>query len=98
MGPGPGVSSFSQVRSYDMGFEVTVASGPGIADGHIRIWANDVLIYDRDDLDMCKASPAPGAANVIRNGYLMGWANSGYTQTTVFKLQRVIVATERILI
>ncbi len=96
-GLGPWTPVFTPGQLYDIGFEVIRASGVGVADGVIRVWVNNTLVEEDTDLKLCNSVASPAlAANVIRNGYIMGWANSGFTETTVIKVQRIIVATERI--
>lgn len=52
------------------------------SDGVLQIWRNGVLVYNHTDLDLYTA----GALNEFMYGYVRGWANSGYTETTDFML------------
>ena len=49
-------------------------------DGIVQLWLNDVLTANFTTLPLYTAQA--GAKNWIRNGYIMGWSNSGFTQTT----------------
>jgi len=71
-------------------FRHKVASGIGVADGIIQVWWNGALVYDLSDLATTKA--CEGGVNAIVNGYLFGWSNSGFTETTTMRLRQFIVA------
>jgi hypothetical protein len=60
------------------------------SDGILRIWRNGVLVYDHTDLDLFTS----GAYNNFMYGYVRGWANSGYTETTDFHLSFFGVARQ----
>lgn len=60
-----------------------IASGPGMTDGIYEFWLNDTLMArSRSDYSIYST----GGQNFIRNGYFMGWANSGYTDVTDFHI------------
>lgn len=48
-------------------------------DGVIQLWMDDELIIDQQHLDMY---PIGGVENFLRHGYIQGWSNSGFDQTT----------------
>lgn len=58
-------------------------------DGVIKIWINRVLKYNRTDLPIYSPD-----GHKMQYGYLWGWANSGFTTTTIVRIRRFVVATE----
>lgn len=48
-------------------------------DGVIELWADGVKVVSNTTLPLY---PTGGVGNYLRNGYLMGWANTGFDQTT----------------
>ena len=58
-----------------------LASSDGAADGVLQLWADGVLKIDKRGLSWHAGA---GRNNFFATGYLMGWSNSGYTQTTSF--------------
>lgn len=56
------------------------STGAGRNDGVIKLWRDDTLIYSHEQMDIWFA----GGRNYWRNGYLLGWANTGFTQETSF--------------
>jgi hypothetical protein len=54
-------------------------------DGIYEGWIGDTLAWRSVDWSFWY----PGGKNYIRNGYLMGWANSGYAQSTDFFIDDV---------
>lgn len=48
-------------------------------DGVIQMWLDDELIIDNRDVDLY---PSGGIDNFFKNGYIMGWANTGFDQTS----------------
>lgn len=53
----------------------------------ITVWVNGVRVYHRIDLPILKY-----IAYDKLFGYLMGWANSGFTKTTVVRLRRLVIS------
>ncbi len=49
-------------------------------DGVMQMWVDGVLVVNATTLPLF--SGAPDAKNWLRNGYIMGWANSGFSLTT----------------
>ena len=48
-------------------------------DGVLQMWVDDVLTVNNTTLNLY---PLDGVGNYFRNGYMMGWSNSGFAQTT----------------
>jgi hypothetical protein len=64
---------WTRVRMY---FSV---SEPGASNGAARWWVGDTLVYEATDLPNDAEDPAN---NHLERGYLLGWANSGFTELT----------------
>jgi hypothetical protein len=68
------------------------ATAPGSADG--------VLQYYRDGLPVVDIRNVNGyqtlGSNVWKVGYLLGWANSGFTDTTYAYLSNIVFSTTRL--
>lgn len=58
---------------------VKPSSGAGALNGIVQVWKNDVLTANITNLDAYDATK-----NYIDQCYLLGWANSGYTNDTYF--------------
>ena len=56
-----------------------LASGPEASDGAVRLWVDDVLKVNLADKPFFGTN-----GNWFSTGYLMGWANSSYGETTDF--------------
>jgi hypothetical protein len=61
------------------------SSGSQMTDGIYEGWIGDTLAWRSVDWSFWYT----GGKNYIRNGYLMGWANSGYSQQTDFFIDDV---------
>lgn len=57
-------------------------------DGVIQMWEDGVLKMDHKNLPIY---PNGGAGNAFTEGYLMGWSNSGFDQTTYCYIADMIV-------
>ena len=92
----------ASVRPFDLadrGTWVTFTAQVKLAtaannDGEMRVWrrrggngANE-LIYEMTSLPIYN-----GAGNYLERGYLLGWTNSGFAETTVFYLDNVAIST-----
>jgi uncharacterized protein YjdB len=64
-----------------------LASGPSTDDGVVEIWWNGVLRAVERRLAL------PSAPSYFKNGYLLGWATSGYDQDTHFKIDNIRIYT-----
>ncbi len=60
----------------------------GVSNGHVQVWKNGALILNADNLDWYDST---GQANYIVQGYLMGWSNSGFTDTTYVYIDDVSI-------
>lgn len=67
-----------------------VASSSTAKDGVIQFWMNDVMIANFTTLPLYSA--LTGGKNYFRNGYLMGWSNSGFNSTTNTYIDDVIIS------
>jgi uncharacterized protein YjdB len=56
-----------------------VADSKAAANGMLQLWVDGALKINMQNLDL---APNAGGARWFRNGYLMGWANSGFDQNT----------------
>jgi hypothetical protein len=68
------------------------ASAPGVADGLLEAYRDGERIISRPTLDIY---PSLGD-NYFREGYLFGWANSGFDSTTYAYISNVIFSRERL--
>lgn len=57
-------------------------------DGKMRLWVNDTLLSSTDVGRFYNTFDSP-ADPTLRRGYFLGWANSGFTEETVFFLDGV---------
>lgn len=67
-----------------------LSRGPDANDGLIQVWKNGSLILDQQGMDFW--SDMVGANNYFLNGYLLGWANSGFDQTTHMYIDDVVMS------
>lgn len=91
-GTGPWSRVFLPGAVDTIGFYAKVASGLNVKDGVIRVWFNRQEVYARTDVDNNTSSTAAGAYAGFGNGYLFGWANSGFAQRTEFRVYRFMLA------
>lgn len=85
-GTGPFGEPFGSVKVDDstrgkwlkIQFHLKTASSSN-NDGIIKMWIDDKLVLDSHDLPLY---PSGGIDNFFRHGYIMGWANSGFAQTS----------------
>jgi len=61
-------------------YYVEMKQDSGSGDGFFRVYVDDVLRYEKEDITSVGAPCSPGYFN---SGYLFGWANSGFTNDTV---------------
>lgn len=81
IGPWPGVVKAStRGRWIKFVARVKLATSTAASDGIMQLWIDGAQVVNWTNLELF--SDAPGAKNWIRNGYIMGWANSGFTLTT----------------
>ena len=89
-GTGPWNMAFVAGDIDTVGFYAKVPSAPGADDGVITVIWNGTQVYHRTDLPM--SSPNTAGWNAFSNGYVLGWSNSGFAQTTDIRLRRLLVA------
>ncbi len=66
-------------------FYVKASSSRGASDGIYKVWANDVQMVNLTNKQLHNPSTEPVGA-VLRSGYLMGYMNSGFDETTIFHI------------
>jgi hypothetical protein len=64
-------------------------------DGVIELWQDGIPVIGNSELPLY---PAGGEGNYLRNGYLQGWANSGFAATTKVWIAKVVAASTRALV
>jgi len=89
------VNSATRGRWVKFRVRMKLASSATAKDGALQLWLNDALTANFTALPLYSAQT--GAKNYIRNGYLMGWANSGFTYTTHTFIDDVIISGVPIL-
>lgn len=67
-----------------------IAAASSSVPGSIRVWKNDELIIDNYQI---MDSYYGGEPHAYRYGYLLGWSNSGFNETTNMYIDGVIFAT-----
>ncbi len=77
----PGVASVISIH-------VKVASGAETNDGVLELWADDTIIFRKTNLRLSYPSGSVlyGTAPFFRVGYIQGYANSGYDEETIFRV------------
>lgn len=58
-------------------------------DGVIQLWVDDVLTINNTSAALY---PSNGTGNYFRNGYIMGWSNSGFDQTSSTYIDDVTIS------
>lgn len=58
-------------------------------DGVIQMWIDGALILDDTALDLY---PSGGVGNFLRNGYFMGWMNTGFDSTSSMYIDDVTIS------
>ena len=59
-------------------------------DGVMQIWLDNTMIYDRRDL---ASYAVGGVGNAFTEGYLLGWANSGFPPGQIVYIDNVAIST-----
>jgi len=77
------VGAWNRMRYY-----LKAASSRGASDGIYKFWGNDTLVINVTNGRFHNHTDTTGPA-VIRNGYLMGYANAGYSEPTVFNIDDI---------
>jgi hypothetical protein len=73
------ITDATRGRWVQIRIHARAADSKEAANGVLQLWADGVLHVDMHGLDL---APNPGGNRFFRNGYLMGWANSGFTEAT----------------
>jgi hypothetical protein len=79
-------------RVDTVGFYVRIPSSMNGSDGAIKIWWNRQLKLNLTGLRLANPTKDGKGYNGIGNGYLFGWANSGFTERTELHVWRFIIA------
>ena len=69
-------------------FHFKLSSARLKSDGVYQMWANDSLLVNAQNQPFWNARSVPADAS-FRNGYLLGWANSGFTDRTLLFIDDV---------
>ena len=72
------------------------AASPANNDGIARVWktpqgGTKKLIFERTDVKLYNAD-----GNYFEHGYLLGWSNSGFTNTTTLYIDNVVISNSAI--
>lgn len=65
-------------------------------DGMVQIWLTPQGESQRQILNMTQGNWYVAGARGFDNGYLLGWANSGFTEQTKFYIDNIVFSTTRI--
>jgi len=79
---------WNRIRFYVKAATARAAAGTTVSDGVMKMWVNNVLVYSQSNGDFNNFDPNV-VGTTLRNGYLLGYANSGFDQTTVFYIDDV---------
>jgi hypothetical protein len=89
---GAGNSPF--IASADLGTWMTVKiyvkAATATANGTLNIWKNNTLIINNTNT---MNNYTAGNSHAYRYGYLLGWANTGFNQTTDMYIDNVVIGT-----
>lgn len=75
----PAFTDANKGRWVQVRIHARVADSKTASNGVFQIWFDGALRLDVQNIPMAASA---GGNNWFRNGYLMGWANSGFNQTT----------------
>jgi len=70
-----GIGDAELGKWHKMNIRISVDTGKGAV---IKLWKDDSLLVD----NTVSNYPDGGVGNYLRNAYFLGWANSGFSQTT----------------
>ncbi len=73
-------------------FHAKAASAAGVPDGALQIYKDGQSVFDRRDIDSFQQL----GQNIWKTGYLLGWADSGFLQTTFAYISDVTFSTTRL--
>jgi hypothetical protein len=89
----PVAAATNFIGSGDLGkwmslvIQVAVPSGSSSQNGIVNVWKNGQQVVNITNL-----ASYGGASNFINEVYFLGWANSGFTATTVLNIDDLVVA------
>ncbi len=94
-GIGPKGNAYNSfITSSDLGkwmtIKIQVKAATATQKGTLRLWKNGALVIDNNGTMNSYSASNPHA---YRYGYLLGWSNSGFTQTTYMYIDDVVFAT-----
>ncbi len=75
----PAFTDAMKGRWVQVRIHTRVADSKAAANGMLQLWVDGALRVNMQNLDLAASA---GGNNWFRNGYLMGWSNSGFNQTT----------------
>jgi hypothetical protein len=81
---------FMQVGTFIAPGKPAGCTAPNHGDAIMQVWLDGQMIYDHRDLPIF----TPGGYNHIQYLYLLGWSNSGFTQTTAMRIRELVIASE----
>lgn len=87
-GAGPIIGSADRGKWHRIVMHFKVPSGTSSADGIAELWKNGQQMFSVKNL----ASNASSGMNYMDEAYLLGWANSGYSELTVMNIDNVEIA------
>jgi hypothetical protein len=96
--PGIGPSSGKNfITTSDLGvwseivIHIKVPTGDGTGDGIMQLWKNG-----KNFIDLTNLNDWGGSKNYFDAFYLLGWANAGFRQDTVFYIDNVVISDSMI--
>lgn len=94
-GTGPWTTFFQADSVITIGFYTKAGTTSGTTNpisgqGVVKVWQNGAVVYDRSDLPI----GVTGANNKFQYAYLLGWANSGFTEQTDVLLQSLKISAQ----
>ncbi|MHA6485029.1 cohesin domain-containing protein [Paenibacillus sp. strain BS8-2] len=71
-----------------------VSSGWQVADGVAELWVDGTKVHNHHDLNawLWTGGPNDGEFNIFNHGYLMGWANSGFHETSYTYIDDFVIS------
>jgi hypothetical protein len=83
-----GITNSRRGRWIKIDFHMRLATAAN-NDGVIEMWVDGVKTISNTSLPMY---PDGGLGNYVRNGYIMGWSNSGFNSTTNIYVDDVVIS------
>lgn len=76
-------------RWVKFAYHAKASSAQGVNDGIIEVFRDDQVLFSARNL-LLYSSTGPSAFN---SGYFLGWANSGFSETTAIYIDDVVIST-----